>query len=303
MDQNVQNIIETNNLTVTYGTSRGIQDVNLAVEKGEIFGFLGPNGAGKTTTQRVLLDIIRPVSGSAKLFGLDAQKEGVKARQRIGYVPGELNLPPQMRGRQYLNMLDGVRPKKADDTYRRKLIARFDLDITKRIRAYSRGNKQKLALIAAFMGKPDLLILDEPTGGLDPLMQQAVIDTVREAKDDGRTVFFSSHVLPEVQAVCDRVAVIRDGEIVATERVGDLLKKRSHRIRIRFANEVPEDAFLSDQVKIVEQTSQGVRVEIYSGLEKFMTTASQFGITDIQTDELSLEEAFMSFYGQNNGQK
>lgn len=298
-----QNIIETNNLTVTYGTNRGIQDVSLVVEKGEIFGFLGPNGAGKTTTQRVLLDIIRPVSGTAALFGLDAQKEGVKARQRIGYVPGELNLPPQMGGRQYLNMLDGVRPKKADDTYRRKLIARFDLDITKRIRAYSRGNKQKLALIAAFMGKPDLLILDEPTGGLDPLMQQAVIDTVREAKADGRTVFFSSHVLPEVQSVCGRVAVIRDGEIVAIERVGDLLKKRSHRIRLRFANEIPEEAFLSDQVKIVEQSAYAVRVEIYAGLEKFMATAAQYGITDIQTDELSLEEAFMSFYGRGKDKK
>lgn len=297
-----KNVIETHDLTVYYGALRGIEDVNLTVERGEIFGFLGPNGAGKTTTQRVLLDIIRPVKGSASIFGMDCRKDGVAIRKRIGYIPGELNLPKGLTGRQYLNMLDVIRPQKADQTYRRKLNARFDLDVTRKIRTYSRGNKQKLALVAAFMHKPDLLMLDEPTGGLDPLMQQAVIDTIREAKNEGRTVFFSSHILPEVQSICDRVGVIRQGQLVTVERVQDLLKQRSHRLRLRFGEPLPDDAFEMDSIRVITQTPHSVQVEIYDGLARFMQKAAQYHITDLQTDELSLEEAFMSFYGPSANQ-
>ena len=207
-------IIATQALTVYYGRHRGIKDVDLSVEKGEVFGFLGPNGAGKTTTQRVLMDVIRPTSGRATIFGLDCQKDGVAIRKRIGYLPGELSLYPDMKGRQFLRMLASLQEKGIDNAYLQQLYARLDWNPTRRMKEYSRGNKQKIGIIAAFMTKPDLLILDEPTAGLVPLIQQTVMELVREVRVDGRTVFFSSHILPEVQAVCDRVGIIREGKLV-----------------------------------------------------------------------------------------
>jgi ABC-2 type transport system ATP-binding protein len=208
-----QKIIETQDLTVYYGKHRGIVDVDLSVEKGEVFGFLGPNGAGKTTTQRVLIDVIRPTKGRATIFGLDCRKQGVSIRKRVGYLPGELSLYPNMRGRDFLHMLASLQEKKVERSYRQQLYERLNFDPTRKMKQYSHGNKQKIGIVAAFMGKPDLLILDEPTTGLDPLVQQIVMELVKEAKDDGRTVFFSSHILPEVQAVCDRVGIIREGQL------------------------------------------------------------------------------------------
>ena len=175
-------IIATQALTVYYGRHRGIKDVDLSVEKGEVFGFLGPNGAGKTTTQRVLMDVIRPTSGRATIFGLDCQKDGVAIRKRIGYLPGELSLYPDMKGRQFLRMLASLQEKGIDNAYLQQLYARLDLEPTRRMKEYSRGNKQKIGIIAAFMAKPDLLILDEPTAGLDPLVQQTVMELVRKSE-------------------------------------------------------------------------------------------------------------------------
>ncbi|MEO1290629.1 MAG: ATP-binding cassette domain-containing protein, partial [Chloroflexota bacterium] len=206
-------VIETRDLTVYYGKHRGISNINLTVEQGEVFGFLGPNGAGKTTTQRVLMDVIHPSAGTAKIFGMDCQADGVEIRKRVSYLPGELALYPTMKANAYFDMLDSLHPNTIDPRFRSDLCQRLDLDPTRRMKEYSRGNKQKVGLVAAFMGKPDLLILDEPTGGLDPLVQQTVMEMVHEVKADGRTVFFSSHILPEVQAVCDRVGIIRDGQL------------------------------------------------------------------------------------------
>ena len=296
-------VLETSGLTVYYGKQRGIQNVDLAVRKGEVFGFLGPNGAGKTTALRVLLDIIRPNAGQAKIFGRDCQQDGHIIRDRIGYIAGELALPPTMRGRDYLNMLNGIRKRKASDTYRRSLTARFDLDVSRRVKAYSRGNKQKLALVAAFMHKPDLLILDEPTGGLDPLVQQAVLDTVREASDEGRTTFFSSHILPEVQAVCDRIAIIRRGEIIATETVSDLLISKFKRLKLTFGEMVSAEALKMEGVRILNSEGNSHTIEIQRNLAVFMQTAARFGIIDIHTLELSLEEVFLSFYGKSLSEK
>jgi ABC-2 type transport system ATP-binding protein len=209
-----ENIIETKDLTVYYGKHRGIKDVNMVVKKGEVYGFLGPNGAGKTTTQRTLLDVIRPTSGKASIFGMDSRAQGVEIRKRVGYLPGELALYASMKATEFFEMYEYLRVGNGGKGYWRELAGRLNLDTSRKIREFSRGNKQKVGIVAAFMSQPDLLILDEPTGGLDPLVQQTVLEMVQEVKNDGRTVFFSSHILSEVQAVCDWVGIIRDGELV-----------------------------------------------------------------------------------------
>jgi ABC-2 type transport system ATP-binding protein len=251
--------IETRGLSVYYGRQRGILDVDLRVEQGEVFGFLGPNGAGKTTTQRVLMDIIRPTAGEARMLGRDCQKDGAAVRERL------------------------------------------QLDTSRRIGQLSRGNRQKVGVVAAFMNKPDLLILDEPTTGLDPLVQQTVMELVREANQGGATVFFSSHILPEVQAVCDRVGIIREGTLVATERVEDLTRQQFKRVRMSFANTPPGDAFAQEGVTVLARDGQGVTLEIRQHLDRVMETAVQFGITDLETIPVSLEEIFMAYYGRGNG--
>lgn len=292
-------IIHTENLTVYYGKRRGIAEVDLDVVAGEVFGFLGPNGAGKTTTLRVLLDVIRPTIGRATIFGLDTQQNGVAIRQRVGYVPGELAFPEMMKGREYLNMINSVRTTKADAEYRRQLCSRFDLDISRRIRAYSRGNKQKLALVAAFMHQPDLLILDEPTGGLDPLIQQQVIETVREAKNDGRTVFFSSHILPEVQAVCDRVGIIREGKLSAIENVQSLLERQFHRLQLRLMEPIPDGYFDAISGVVLLDSAENLhRFEVHENLPEFMYMVSKLGIEDMVTQGVSLEDVFLTYYGK-----
>lgn len=293
-------IIETHGLTVYYGVHRGIVDVALSVEKGEIFGFLGPNGAGKTTAQRVLLDVIRPTKGRATVFGLDCQKEGVEIRKRIGYLPGELSFYPNMKGRNFLDMLASLQENKVEDSYRSQLYERLDLDPTRKIKEYSRGNKQKVGIVAAFMAKADLLILDEPTTGLDPLIQQTVMELVQEAKDDGRSVFFSSHILPEVQEVCDRVGIIREGELIKTELVETLTKQQFKRLHLTLRDSPPNGAFAIEGVKETGRDGRMVTLEIRSGLDKVMERAVPFGIEDIETPPVSLEEIFLTFYERGN---
>jgi ABC-2 type transport system ATP-binding protein len=293
--------IETNGLSVYYGRQRGILDVDLRVDKGEVFGFLGPNGAGKTTTQRVLMDIIRPTAGEARIFGRDCQKESVAARDRVGYLPGELSLYDSMRVREFFEMYFSLQQSNTDPKHWRTLSARLDLDTSRRIGQLSRGNRQKVGVVAAFMNKPDLLILDEPTTGLDPLVQQTVMELVREANKAGATVFFSSHILPEVQAVCDRVGIIREGRLVATERVEDLTRQHFKRIRFTFATVPPDGAFSQDGVKVLARDGQGVTLEIYKDLDRVMERAAALGITDIETIPVSLEEIFLAYYGRGNG--
>jgi ABC-2 type transport system ATP-binding protein len=294
-------VIETQGLTVTYGRHRGIVDVDLRVREGEIFGFLGPNGAGKTTTQRVLLDIIRPTAGEARLFGLDCQKEGVQARQRVGYLPGELALYRNMRASQYFEMYASLQQANAGRVAWQTLAARLDLDPSRRIRQLSRGNKQKVGIVAAFMSKPDLLILDEPTSGLDPLMQQTVMELVREANTAGATVFFSSHILSEVQAVCDRVGIIRDGALVATERVEEMTHQQFKRMRLSFAAPPPANAFALEGVEVTERDERSVTLKVESQMGQVLAQAVALGITDIETIPVTLEETFLAFYGKGNG--
>jgi ABC-2 type transport system ATP-binding protein len=293
--------IETNGLSVYYGRHRGILDVDLRVEQGEVFGFLGPNGAGKTTTQRVLMDIIRPTAGEARIFGRDCQKDGVAAREGVGYLPGELSLYESMRVGRFFEMYHSLQKGNADPGHWRTLSERLELDTERRIGQLSRGNRQKVGVVTAFMNRPDLLILDEPTTGLDPLVQQTVMELVREASQASATVFFSSHILPEVQAVCDRVGIIRKGQLVATERVEDLIRQHFKRVRFGFATTPPDDAFTLDGVTVLARDGQSVTLEIRQHLAEVMETAAGLGITDVETIPVSLEEIFMAYYGRGNG--
>lgn len=295
-----EQVIETQNLTVYYGKHRGIKDVNLTVEKGEAFGFLGPNGAGKTTTQRVLLDVIRPTAGRASIFGMDCQQQGVQVRQRVGYLPGELALYSNMRASQFFRMYEYLQGANHASGYWRELAERLDLDIGRKIGNFSRGNKQKVGIVAAFMSQPDLLILDEPTGGLDPLVQQTVLEMVREVKAEGRTIFFSSHILPEVQAVCDRVGIIREGQMVAIERVEELFAQRMNRLTLIFTDMPPADAFALPGVVETARTEQSIMLEVRDNLPQILATAAQYNIQDIETHNASLEEIFLDYYGKGN---
>lgn len=294
-------VIETEGLTVYYGRHRGILNVTLSVEQGEIFGFLGPNGAGKTTTQRVLLDIIRPTAGRARIFGLDCQRQGVEIRRRVGYLPGELSLYGNLRVSQFLDMYLSLQNGRAERSYWRTLAERLDLDPNRRIRELSRGNRQKVGVVAAFMHKPEVLILDEPTTGLDPLMQQEVLALVREASAAGATVFFSSHILPEVQAVCHRVGIIREGELVATERVETLTHQQFKRLRLAFPAVPPADAFDLPGVTVAERSDRNVTLEVRQNLSGVLAQAAALGVSDIETIPVTLEEIFLAYYGRGRG--
>lgn len=296
-----KHLIETSGLTVYYGRHRGIVNVDLNVEQGEVFGFLGPNGAGKTTTQRVLLDIIRPTSGKATIFGLDCQTQGVEIRKRIGYLPGELALYKNMKASQFFKMYEYLREQNGRKNYWQELAERLDLDTSRKIGNFSRGNKQKVGIVAAFMNRPDLLILDEPTGGLDPLVQQTVLEMVREAKADGRTIFFSSHILPEVQAVADRVGIIRDGQLVTTQRVEELITQRVMRLNLTFELLPPANAFQLEGVTELSRSERAVMLEVQDNLPQVLTVAAQNNIQDIETINVSLEEIFLTYYGKGNG--
>ncbi len=218
----METAIRTEHLSKSYGSTEALVDLSLEVAAGEILGYLGPNGAGKTTTIRLLLGLIRATNGRAEIFGVDGQAEPVRAHERVAYVPGEANLWPSLTGAETLHLLGRVQGT-VDTAYRDALIERFDLDPSKKVRAYSKGNRQKVILIAGLMTRADLLLLDEPTSGLDPLMEQVFRDCVREARERGQTVFLSSHILAEVEALCDRVAILRAGRLV---EVGTLAEMR-----------------------------------------------------------------------------
>jgi ABC-2 type transport system ATP-binding protein len=296
-----ENIIKTQDLTVYYGKHRGIINVNLIVKKGEVYGFLGPNGAGKTTTQRVLLDVIRPTSGKATIFGMDCREQGVEIRKRVGYLPGELALYASMKASQFFEMFEYLRAENGSQGYWRELSERLNLDTGRKIREFSRGNKQKVGVVAAFMSRPDLLILDEPTGGLDPLVQQTVLELVREVKADGRTVFFSSHILSEVQAVCDWVGIIRDGQLVETQGVEELFSRQIRRLSLVFPELPPADTFNFEGVTEISRSDQTIMLEVASNLPQVLAAAAQYEAMDIETQNVTLEEIFLAYYGKGNG--
>ncbi|MFP3853677.1 MAG: ABC transporter ATP-binding protein [Anaerolineales bacterium] len=292
-------VITTENLTVFYGRHRGIIGVDLEVREGEVFGFLGPNGAGKTTTQRVLLDLIRPLRGVAQIFGRDCQQHGVQVRERIGYLPGELNLFESMTANDYFDLISSVRNTNVDRSYRQELCEQLELNPNRRIREYSRGNRQKVGVVAAFMNKPDLLILDEPTTGLDPLIQRRVLNIVRAAREEGRTAFFSSHVLSEVQAVCDRVGIIREGRLIATERVDFLTERNFRRVRLWFDHALSGTALEMEGVKLLDEQDGALTYEVQDNMDQLLSKAVEHQVKDIETLPVTLEEVFLAYYGED----
>jgi len=293
-------IIQTLDLSVYYGAQRGIKDLNLSIQKGEVFGFLGPNGAGKTTTLRAILDIIHPTKGRATLFGLDSQKDGVAIRARTSYLPGELSLYPSMKASYFFELLGSLQKNKLDESYLDQLLKRVDLNPSRKMKEYSHGNKQKIGIVAAFMGKKELIFLDEPTIGLDPLVQQTVLELVKEVKEEGCTVFLSSHNLKEVQSVCDRVGIIQNGELIKTEKVETLIDQELKHLKVVFKHVPPPDAFVIDGVREMGRHSHRVAFEIRRGLDQLMEKAVLYGIEDIETKSVSLEEIFLSFYGPDH---
>ena len=289
--------IRTEKLSKSYGSHRGIVDVDLDVQRGEVFGFLGPNGAGKTTTIRVLLDLIRPTSGKAFVFDIESSADPVAIHRRLGYLPGEFTLYDRLTGMQTLEYFGNLRGG-VDREYQASLIERFDLDPSRRFREYSKGNKQKVGLVAALQHRPELLILDEPTAGLDPLVQQTFFSILREAVAEERTIFLSSHILSEAERSCDRVAIIREGRIVRVDRVDALRDLAHHQVELRFAGDPPAAEFAAIAgVSDVEIEDHLLRLRVLGAITPVVQAAARLGVTDFLSREPSLEETFLAQYG------
>lgn len=291
-------IIEVEHLNKSYGSKRGIIDVSFQVEEGEVFGFLGPNGAGKTTTIRTLMALLRANSGKARIAGMDVWQQSVAIKKLVGYLPGELSLDPNLTGGQLLTYFGHLRGG-VDQAFLKQLINRLDLDPTRKFRQYSSGNKRKIGLIQAFMHRPRLLILDEPTNGLDPLNQQEFDRMVLEVRDDGRTVFLSSHILTEVEQTCTRVGIIREGRLVRIGGVAELKDIKHYVVTITFAQAVPAEAFKTlEGVEQVEALADGqtLRVTVSGALDAVVKEAAQYSVLSMTSHEPSLEDVFLRYY-------
>jgi ABC-2 type transport system ATP-binding protein len=290
-------IIQAEKLTKYYGTHVGIIDVDLEVQQGEVFGFLGPNGAGKTTTIRTILDLIRPTSGRALVFGIESSVDPVGIHRRIGYIPGEFTLYDRLTGGQTLDYFANLRGG-VDRAYQASLMDRFEIDPKRRFREYSKGNKQKIGLVIALQHRPDLLILDEPTSGLDPLVQQSFYALVHEAKAEGRTTFLSSHILSEVERTADRVAIIREGRIAKVDSVEALRDLAHHQVELRFSGAVPVADFEAlPGVSEVVAEDHVLRLRVAGPISPVVRAAARYELIDFVSREPTLEETFLAQYG------
>lgn len=289
-------------LSKTYGRGKrpALSNLNLAIQQGEIFGYLGPNGAGKTTTIRILLDLIRPSSGHAKLMGKDVQSDSVELHRRIGFLPGELNLWENQTGDAIINYFGNLRGG-VDKSYLKRLLDRLEFDPTKKMRTYSQGNKRKIGLVLALMHKPEMLILDEPTNGLDPLMQKTFAELMREEKARGVTIFLSSHMLTEVQSICERVGILREGQLRAVENVHDLLGVNFKWITFKFREAVSE-SLLDGAPNVSEVTvdNHSLKFRLTGDIDPVLRAVNHLYIADIHTQEPTLEEIFLTYYEGEN---
>jgi ABC-2 type transport system ATP-binding protein len=290
-------VIELDRLTKRYGSARGIEDVSMTVAAGEVFGFLGPNGAGKTTTIRTLLDLLHPTGGAARVFGLDSRRDALAIHARLGNLPGDFAYEPRLSGRElvtYLAELRGVQGLGRAEA----LAERFHADLDRPLRELSRGNRQKIGLVQAAFHDPELLILDEPTGGLDPLMQEAFLTFVGEERERGHTVFLSSHELDEVERVCDRVGIIREGRLIAVEDVAEVTGRSYRHVTLEFAERVDPDEFRR-LPGVIDLAPDGRRISFKATgeLDPVIKAAARHTLTDIELVHPALEEVFLTYYG------
>jgi ABC-2 type transport system ATP-binding protein len=289
-------VIETESLTKRYGAVRGIEEITVSVAAGEVFGFLGPNGAGKTTMTRTLLDLQRPTSGAARIFGLDCRRDSLAIRGRLGNLPGDFTIDPRLSGHELLRYCAAVRGM-PDLGFAPELAKRFDANLDRPAGELSRGNRQKIGLIQALFHRPELLVLDEPTSGLDPLMQEEFLAIVGEHQARGGTVFLSSHDLDEVERVCDRVAIIREGRLAAVEDVAQMRGRSYHRVTIEFADAV-DTAELAGIPGVTDLQVDGPRVSFRArgGLDTIVKAAARHTVVDMEIVEPTLEEMFLTYY-------
>jgi len=292
-------VIVMRGLTKRYGGLTALNDLNLEVRQGEVFGFLGLNGAGKTTTIRLLLDLLRPTSGQALVFGFDCARQSLRVRARLGYLPGELGLYLDLTGFETLDFLAGLNPGPVDLAYRQELCDRLEMprsDLRRRLREYSAGMKRKLGIIQAFQGRPPLLILDEPTDGLDPLMQEAFYGLVAGVKQQGVTVFMSSHILSEVERVCDRIALLRKGELALLSTVQASRRLAPRRVRVMFDADVGVVPPLPPGHELVQREPRAWRLEVAGPLHPLLSLLRDLPVHDLEVDEARLEEVVLKYY-------
>jgi ABC-2 type transport system ATP-binding protein len=289
--------VEISNLTKMFGKFRALKDINLQLEEGEVFAYIGPNGAGKSTTIRVLLGILQATQGNTRIFGKDSWKDAVEIHKRIAYVPGDVNLWPNLTGGEVIDLFVNLRGKH-DKTLREKLIKDFDLDPGKKCRTYSKGNRQKVALVAAFASDVDLYILDEPTSGLDPLMEQVFQSCVLEQKNKGKGFFLSSHIMSEVERLCDRVGIIREGELVQTGTLDELRHLTRYTVTVS-TEKTMEGLDKLEGVFDVKKEAFGITFNVDTDkMGSVISYINQFGIKKLDSSPPSLEELFMKHYNK-----
>ena len=289
--------VRTQQLSKRYGHTVALEHLDLEIESGTVFGYLGPNGAGKSTTIALLLGLIRPTAGAAQIFGLDVVRDAPEIHRRLAYVPSEANLWPSLTGAEVLSFLAAIHGS-VDGAYRDELVERFDLTPDRKVRALSHGNRQKVLLIAAFASRAELLVFDEPTTGLDPLMEQVFRACVLEARDRGQTVFLSSHILSEVDAVCDRIAMLHTGRIIQTGDLQSIRRAASVRVQATFAGDVPDVSGV-DGVANATVSDHTLECDVTGSMQAVMAVLVQAGVTQVRTREPSLEELFLSLYGDD----
>jgi ABC-2 type transport system ATP-binding protein len=290
--------VRTQGLSKQYGSFSALAPLDLEVKKGEVLGYLGPNGAGKTTTIRAMLGLIRPTAGSVEIFGLDAEAHKVEAHKHLAYVPGEAALWPGLTGAETLHLL-GQLSGRVDTAYRDLLVDRFQFDSSKKVRTYSKGNKQKINLIAALMTRAELLIMDEPTTGFDPIMEQAFRESIIEAKNNGQTVFLSSHILEEAASLCDRLAILRAGKLIELGTLAELRHLSALTVDATFVGQAPDVTGVPG-VSGVVVTGQSLRCQVQGDIGPLLARLSQVGVTSLLSREPSLEELFLALYGETD---
>lgn len=296
----MKSIIEIKGLTKDYGNHKGIFGLTFTVEEGEVFGYLGPNGAGKTTTIRHLMGFLTPDKGYARILGMDSRAKSADIMKHLGYLPGEIAFFDQMTGMEFLNFMAEMRGL-TDTKQRDKLIELFQLDAEGKIRKMSKGMKQKLGLICAFMHDPQVLILDEPTSGLDPLMQKTFADLILQEKSRGKTILMSSHSFDEIERTCDRVGIIKRGELVATENIHDIKQKRRKTFIVTFDSPASAADFTrAFDFNIIDVNKNTVRLSILGSVEKFVKALDNYKVLDLDTERSSLEDIFMHYYGDSD---